>query len=146
MDFIKSLVDVVLHLDAHLADIIGRFGGVTYLILFGIVFCETGLVVAPFLPGDSLLFAAGTFAPFVAGVGSMRYSVFLAYNVIGGILWVVLLTLSGYFFGNIPVVRKNFSLVVIAIVVLSTVPVVLEYLKARRRPRPAIAHKPHVDG
>jgi membrane-associated protein len=224
MDVLKSLLDAVLHLDTHLADVIGRYGFLTHFILFAIVFCETGLVVTPFLPGDSLLFAAGTFAaigslnvafliallavaavlgdtvnywlgkkigprafggnvkflkqehlrtteefyerhgkktiilarfvpivrtfaPFVAGVGSMRYRVFLAYNVIGGIVWVVLLVLAGYFFGNIPVVRKNFSFVILAIIAVSTLPIVFEYVRARRRPRPMpVPHEPHVDG
>jgi membrane-associated protein len=223
MDVLKSLLDVVLHLDTHLADVIGRYGFLTHFILFAIVFSETGLVVTPFLPGDSLLFAAGTFAaigslnvafliallavaailgdtvnywlgkkigprafggkvkflklehlrtteefyerhgkktiilarfvpivrtfaPFVAGIGSMRYPVFLAYNVIGGIVWVVLLVLAGYFFGNIPVVRKNFSFVILAIIVVSTLPIVFEYVRARRRPRPApVPHEPHVE-
>jgi len=223
MQFLKSLVDLALHLDTHLAEVISRYGTLTHLILFAIVFCETGLVVTPFLPGDSLLFAAGTFAavgqlnvwfligllavaailgdtvnywlgkrvgprafggqvrflkqehlrtteefyekhgkktiilarfvpivrtfaPFVAGVGSMRYPVFLAYNVIGGVAWVLLLVLAGYFFGNIPVVRKNFSIVILAIIVISTLPILLEYVKARRRPRPApVTHQPHVE-
>ena len=212
--FVKAAWEYALHLDVHLAAVIARYGGLTHFILFAIVFCETGLVVTPFLPGDSLLFAAGTFAavgqlnvwfliallavaailgdtvnywfgkkigprafsgtvkllkqehlktteefyerhgkktiilarfvpivrtfaPFVAGVGSMRYPVFLAYNVIGGVAWVLLMVLAGYFFGNIPVVRKNFSIVILAIIAISTLPILLEYVKARRRPRPA---------
>lgn len=210
MDFLKAALDVVLHLDKHLADVIARYGTFTHVILFLIVFCETGLVVTPFLPGDSLLFAAGTFAalgqlnvfllagllaaaailgdtvnywagakigahafdgsirflkqehlrrtqefyerhgrktivlarfvpivrtfaPFVAGVGSMSYPVFLAYNVVGGLAWVALFVGAGYRFGNIPTVRKNFTLVILAIIVVSVLPIVLEYWKARRR-------------
>jgi membrane-associated protein len=212
LDFLKTVVDFVLHLDVHLADLIARYGTFTHLILFAIVFCETGLVIAPFLPGDSLLFATGTFAalgaldlwlvvglltaaailgdtvnywfgkkigprafsgrlrflkqehlrrteefyerhgkktiilarfvpiirtfaPFVAGVGSMQYRVFLLYNVVGGVVWVFLFVFAGYFFGNIPAVRKNFTLVILAIIVLSTLPIVFEYAKARRRSR-----------
>ena len=209
MELVKQLVDVFLHLDRHLAEIVRNYGTFTNVILFGIVFCETGLVVTPFLPGDSLLFTAGalaalgsldvwvlllslalaailgdtanywigkkigprafdgtlrflkeehlrkteafyekygrktiilarfvpivrTFAPFVAGVGSMTYGVFLAYNVIGGVLWVAICVFSGYFFGNIPLVKKNFSLVIIAIVLVSILPILWEAWKARR--------------
>ena len=210
MDLVKQLVDVFLHLDRHLAEVVRDYGTFTNVILFGIVFCETGLVVTPFLPGDSLLFTAGalaalgsldvwvlfltlalaavlgdtvnywigkkigprafagsirflkrehllkteafyekhgkktiilarfvpiirTFAPFVAGVGSMNYGVFLAYNVIGGVAWVAICVFAGYFFGNIPIVKQNFSLVILAIVVLSTVPIALEWWKSRRK-------------
>ncbi|MGH9867125.1 MAG: DedA family protein [Candidatus Polarisedimenticolia bacterium] len=209
-DWLQSLVDIFLHLDRHLTELTARFGVWTYLILFGIVFCETGLVVTPFLPGDSLLFAAGalagagafdvwvlmgvlivaavlgdtvnyqighyvgpkvftaghsrwfrkehldrthaffekyggktiviarfvpiirTFAPFVAGVGSMTYARFLAYNVVGGVLWVVSFVLAGYWFGSREFVKKNFSLVIVAIIILSILPGVWEYLRARR--------------
>jgi membrane-associated protein len=210
MDLLHFLVDFVLHLDTHLADIIARYGTGTYLILFLIVFCETGLVVTPFLPGDSLLFAAGTFAglgaldpyvlclllmaaalcgdnvnywvgryigprafsgaipwlrqdylartegfydrhggktvviarfipiirtfaPFVAGVGRMRYARFLSFSVGGAALWVGLFIFGGYLFGNIPVVRRNFSAVIVAIILISVLPVVVEAVKARRR-------------
>ena len=210
MDLVKQLVDVFLHLDRHLAEVVRDYGTFTNVILFGIVFCETGLVVTPFLPGDSLLFTAGalaalgsldvwvlfltlalaailgdtanywigkkigprafdgsirffkqdhlrkteafyekhgkktiilarfvpiirTFAPFVAGVGSMNYGVFLAYNVIGGALWVAICVFSGYFFGNIAAVKKNFSLVILAIIFVSTLPILWEAWKARRR-------------
>jgi membrane-associated protein len=203
-------VDVFLHLDRHLAEVVRDYGTFTNVILFGIVFCETGLVVTPFLPGDSLLFTAGalaalgsldvwvlfltlalaailgdtanywigkkigprafdgsirflkqdhllkteafyekhgkktiilarfvpiirTFAPFVAGVGSMSYGVFLAYNVIGGALWVAICVFSGYFFGNIAAVKKNFSFVILAIIFVSTLPILWEAWKARRR-------------
>ncbi len=210
MELIRQAVDVFLHLDTHLADIITRYGVWTNLILFLIVFAETGLVITPFLPGDSLLFAAGTFAalgsldpwvligllslaailgdtvnywvgayigpraftgeirwlkkeyldrthafyekhggktiilarfipiirtfaPFVAGVGAMTYARFVVYNVVGGIVWVTLFVLGGYFFGNLPAVRQNFTYVILAIIALSVLPIVLEYLKARRR-------------
>jgi membrane-associated protein len=207
-----------LHLDEVLPQVTSQYRGWTYLILFAIIFCETGLVVTPILPGDSLLFAAGyvaslpegqinvwllcavlivaavlgdtvnyhigkyvgprvlsgkvtrwlnpkhlekterffekygpktiilarfvpivrTFAPFVAGIGSMNYGRFLAYNVVGGITWVLSMTLAGYWFGNIPIVKKNFELVVIAIVVLSVMPAVWEVLVTRLWPKQAI--------
>ena len=208
---ITTLLDYVLHLDKHLNVIIQDYGVWTYLILFAIIFCETGLVVTPFLPGDSLLFAIGTFtalgsldlgvtvvllsiaailgdalnyaigyhvgprvfsrqgvrflnrdyldrthrfyerygaktiviarfvpiirtfAPFVAGIGRMSYARFALYNVAGGIGWIVSLTLAGYLFGNIPLVRKNFSLVIFAIIIISILPAVVEVLRQRRR-------------
>lgn len=213
MTFLYDLIDLFLHLDKHLSEIIENYGFWTYLILFIIIFCETGLVVTPFLPGDSLLFAAGafaalgaldirlllillivaaiagdtvnywignyigprafsgevrflkkeyldrthafyekhggktiilarfvpiirTFAPFVAGIGAMTYSRFITYNVVGGIVWVTLFTLAGYFFGNIPAVKHNFSLVILAIIFISVLPMVAEFLKARLRPEP----------
>jgi membrane-associated protein len=209
MDLIHSIVDLFLHLDRHLAEIIASYGGWTYLILFAVVFLETGIVATPFLPGDSLLFAAGTFAalgsldlgftilllsaaailgdtvnywigrkigprvfrenyrflnrrhlekthafyekhggktiviarflpiirtfaPFVAGIGTMSYRRFIAYNVVGGIAWVLGFVLLGYFFGNLPVVKQNFSLVILAIIVLSIMPIVIEWLRHRR--------------
>jgi membrane-associated protein len=209
MDLIHWFVDFFLHLDQHLAEVIQRYGTSTYALLFLIVFLETGLVVTPLLPGDSLLFAAGsfaglgilrfwplffllcaaailgdtvnyaigarlgprvfhypksrffnpehlkkthafyekyggktiiiarfvpivrTFAPFVAGIGAMSYARFLGYNVIGGVLWVSVCLFSGYFFGNLPLVKQNFSLVVIAIVFISLLPAVIEYLRHR---------------
>jgi membrane-associated protein len=213
MDLLRQFVDLFLHLDAHLSEVISAYGVWTYAILFLIVFLETGVVVTPFLPGDSLLFAAGTFAalgaldvrilfvlltlaaiigdtlnyaignyigpraftgqfrllkrehlertqafydrhggktiilarfvpivrtfaPFVAGVGTMHYARFISYNVVGAVTWVALFTFGGYFFGNIPVVRANFTLVILAIVGLSVLPMVLEYLRSRRA-RPA---------
>ncbi|HSU83548.1 MAG TPA: DedA family protein [Thermoanaerobaculia bacterium] len=218
MQILKGLLDFVLHLDKHLSPIIHEYGAWTYLLLFAIVFCETGLVVTPFLPGDSLLFAAGafaangslsvwvlaaaliaaailgdtanywighflghrllnarrrvikpehlaytheffekyggktviiarfvpivrTFAPFVAGLGSMSYGRFMSYNVIGGTAWVLLCTFAGYWFGNLPFVQKNFSLVVLMIIFLSLLPAVWEVVQARRRARrsPAVA-------
>jgi membrane-associated protein len=212
MDLILGFIDFFLHLDVHLAEIIRDYGFWTYLILFAIIFAETGFVVTPFLPGDSLIFAAATlaalhpdvlnpvfiflllsfaaiigdsvnyaighaigprvfredvrflkreyldrtheffekyggntiilarfmpivrtFAPFVAGVGAMTYGKFLLFNIIGGILWVGLFTVLGYFFGNIEIVRENFSLVIIAIVILSVLPPIYEVLKARSK-------------
>lgn len=209
MELLSGLVDILLHLDRYLADIIGRFGLWTYLLLFLVVFLETGVVVTPFLPGDSLLFAAGTFAglgvldplvlvvslsvaavlgdtanywvgryigprafgggirwlrqdhlrrteqfyqrhggktivlarfipiirtfaPFVAGVGRMHYPRFLGYNVGGGMFWVILFVLGGTFFGNLPVVRANFSLVVLGIILVSVLPLLVEVLRAWR--------------
>jgi membrane-associated protein len=208
MDTIKFLIDLFLHLDTYLADIISQYGTWTYAILFFVIFMETGFVVTPFLPGDSLLFAAGTFAalgslniwllffllsgaailgdtvnytighylgdraynikwikkeyldkthaffekhggktiflarfvpivrtfaPFVAGIGHMSYGYFISYNFIGGIVWVALFTFAGYFFGNIPFVRDNFEFVIIAIILISVVPIGIEWWKARRQ-------------
>lgn len=210
MQIILNFIDFFLHLDEHLSVIIADYGTWTYLILFIIVFCETGLVVTPLLPGDSLLFAAGTFAalgslnpvylflllsaaailgdtvnysignyigprafsgeirflkkeyldrthefyerhggktiilarfvpivrtfaPFVAGVGSMTYRYFVTYNIVGGIAWVAIFTFGGYFFGNIPIVKENFTLVIMAIIFISILPPIFEYFKERRR-------------
>lgn len=207
MEFLKSAIDLFLHLDEYLQTIITTYGAWTYGILFVVIFIETGLVVMPFLPGDSLLFAAGTFAalgsfnvwglvgllavaavlgdavnysighylgdraynikwikkeyleqthaffekhggkaiflarfvpivrtfaPFVAGIGKMSYSYFATYNIVGGISWVTIFTLLGFFFGNIPFVKKNFELVIIAIILISIVPMIYEWWKARR--------------
>lgn len=211
MDFLKTTIDFFLHLDKHLAEIIAQYGTWTYAILAAIVFAETGLVILPLLPGDSLLFAAGafaalgslnpwilffllalmavvgdtvnywvgaaigpraftgeirwlkreymdrthafferhggktiilarfvpiirTFAPFVAGVGTMSYPRFLAYNVIGGVVWVGLFVWAGYFFGNLPVVRDNFSLVILFIIGISVIPIIVGIVRERRRP------------
>ncbi len=213
MDLLRRIVDFFLHLDQHLSQVISEYGVWTHLILFLIVFCETGLVVTPFLPGDSLLFAAGTFAalgaldlwllvvllivaailgdtvnywvgacigprafrgdirflrkeyldrthafyekhggktiilarfvpiirtfaPFVAGVGAMSYGKFITYNVVGAVLWVGLFVPAGYFFGNITVVRENFTLVILAIIAISVLPIAVEALRAWRS-RPA---------
>jgi membrane-associated protein len=210
MDLFELAVDFIIHLDRYLEVIIKTFGIWSYLILFLVIFMETGLVVTPFLPGDSLLFAAGalaaigafdviplffllmfaailgdtanywighyigprvfnekirflkreylektqafyekhggktillarfvpivrTFAPFVAGVGKMRYGYFISYNVFGGILWVAIFIFAGFFFGNIPLVKDNFSFVIIAIVLISVMPAVYEYLKERSK-------------
>ena len=209
MELIKSFLDFFLHLDDHLRQIILDYQGWTYLILFLIIFIETGLVIWPFLPGDSLLFAAGTFAatgelnlaallillfvaavagdtvnyyigkyfgdkmlgfkfrgknivkeqhmekthnfyekhgtktiilarfvpivrtfaPFVAGIGKMNYSKFITYNIVGGFIWVFSLTLLGYFFGNIPIVAKNFEIVVLGIIGISVLPIFFEFAK-----------------
>ncbi|HEY9383675.1 MAG TPA: DedA family protein [Gemmatimonadales bacterium] len=209
MDFLRSALDFFLHLDRHLAEITAQYGTWTYAILAGIVFCETGLVVTPFLPGDSLLFTAGaiaalgsldtwllnlllflavlagdnvnywvgrfigpraftgefrffrkehlqrthafferhggrtvvlarfvpivrTFTPFVAGIGAMSYPRFLAYSVGGGALWVTAFLWAGYYFGNLPAVRANFSLVVLGIIVVSVLPIAIGILRDRR--------------
>jgi membrane-associated protein len=217
---IAKIIDIALHLDRYLSAIIQQYGAWTYGILFFVVFVETGFVVMPFLPGDSLLFAAGTFAalkalniylllgllaaaaiigdtvnywvghylgpkvfhneksrifkkeyldrthaffekyggktiiiarfvpivrsfaPLVAGIGRMSYGKFIAYNVVGGVGWVLLLTGAGYFFGNIPVVRKNFSIVILAIIVISTIPAVTETLRHRAKKAPDPAGPP----
>jgi membrane-associated protein len=213
MDTLAHALDLFLHLDVHLAEWASLLGPWLYGLLFLIVFCETGLVVTPFLPGDSLLFAAGalcalagsglhvgalapllvlaavggdavnyavgsylgpavftsersrlfnrrhlerthefyaryggktiflarfvpivrTFAPFVAGIGSMRYSHFAAYNATGGIAWVTSFLLAGYWFGQIPTVKRNFHIVILAIIAISVTPMLVEYLRARRR-------------
>lgn len=242
MELIKYFIDIFLHLDSYLSLIIVSFGVLTYLILFLVIFCETGLVVTPFLPGDSLLFAAGafsakgvlklyvaggaaaaaagapglpapdgafietlkvldvnllvvlliiaaflgdtlnfhigayigpkvfsaessrllnkkhlerthefyerhggktiiiarfvpiirTFAPFVAGIGKMTYLRFISYNVIGGVVWVAAFIYAGYFFGNIPFVKKNFTMVIMAIIIISVMPAVFEFIRAKR--------------
>ncbi len=207
MDFI----DLFIHLDDHLNTLVQTCGSWTYLVLFLIVFCETGLVFTPFLPGDSLLFAVGTlaavgildiqgtllvlsaaaisgdsanygighllaprvfghekipflkqeylertekffekyggktiiiarfvpiirtFAPFLAGVGAMRYRRFLLYNVTGGLLWVFVLTLAGYYFGTLKFVKENFSLVILGIIIVSILPGVIEFLRHRKK-------------
>lgn len=211
MESINYFIDLFLHLDKHLNDLIVIYGMWSYAVLFLIIFAETGLVFTPFLPGDSLLFAAGalaatgafnlpllfvllvvaaifgdtvnywvgdyfglklfkkenarflkkeyldrthkfyekhggktiiiarfvpivrTFAPFVAGVGSMTYFKFISYNVIGGIVWVALFVFGGYFFGNLPFVKSNFSVVIIAIILISILPGVVEYFRNSRR-------------
>ncbi len=213
MDIINQFIDLILHLDKHLVELLQQYGTWTYAILFLIIFCETGLVITPFLPGDSLLFAIGTlaaqggldifltfillsiaaiigdtvnywigyhigpkvfasetsrwlnrkhlqrthefyekyggktiiiarfmpivrtFAPFVAGIGKMSYGKFVLYNVVGGIVWIGAFLIAGYWFGNIEIVRQNFSLVIIAIIIISVMPAVIEYLRARRAAR-----------
>lgn len=209
MQLIQMTIDFILHIDTHLSAIVQNYGMWSYAVLFLIVFCETGLVVLPFLPGDSLIFAAGalvsvssmniftlllvlmaaaiigdtvnyeigkllgrglyenqnikfikkeyldktnsfydkhggktiilarfvpiirTFAPFVAGMGKMHYSKFISYNIIGGITWVALFTLMGYFFGNLPAVQHNFTLVIFAIILVSVLPGAFAYLKSK---------------
>jgi membrane-associated protein len=210
MDLIMQFIDIVLHLDVYLDTVIRQYGFWTYLILFLIIFSETGFVVTPFLPGDSLLFAAGTlagigslhvgylftllsiaavagnivnyqigyfmgprvfrkesglffkreyldrtnrfyarygaitiviarflpiirtFAPFVAGIGRMAYWRFSLYNVVGSIAWTTVFVIGGYYFGNIPVVKQNFTLVILAIIILSVLPSIIGFLKARK--------------
>ena len=210
MEFFSFIIDFILHIDQHLTELAAQYGVWIYGILFLIIFCETGLVVMPLLPGDSLLFAAGsiaaigkmnihlmvvlliiaailgdavnfmigkyfgeklfanpnskifkqshlqktqqfyakhggktiilarfipivrTFAPFVAGMGHMTYHHFLAYNVIGGVLWVTIFSYLGYFFGNLPIVKDNLSLVLIAIIVLSILPGIIEIIRHKR--------------
>ena len=211
MELITHYINIFLHLDHYLSSIIQQYGFWTHLILFCIIFCETGLVVTPFLPGDSLLFATGTFAargeleltvvlallsvaaiagdtinywfgflagpkmlerekirwvkkeyldrthqfyekyggktiilarfipiirtfaPFVAGIGTMAYPRFLLYNIMGGTFWVVAMTLLGFFFGNIPIVKENFSFVIVVIIVISILPAVIEAFRQRRQ-------------
>jgi membrane-associated protein len=211
MEFLTAAIEFFLHLDKYLGGIIQNYGAWTYLILFTIVFCETGLVVAPFLPGDSLLFAAGafaatgvlsplwlflllstaaiagdtvnywigyyvgpgilqkkkirfikkeyldrthhfyekygsqtiviarfvpiirTFAPFVAGIGFMPYRRFSIYNIAGGIAWVAIFIFGGYYFGNLPVVKNNFSIVIVAIIVISVLPAIIGFLQQRKK-------------
>ena len=211
MDFIHKIIDLFIHLDKHLAAIIQHYGVWTYLILFLIIFCETGLVVTPLLPGDSLLFAAGafaaagafkvewlffllwfaavagdnlnywigyhigpkifhkenvrflnkkyldrshqfyekyggktiiiarfmpiirTFSPFIAGIAKMTYFRFLAYDIFGGALWIGIFVFGGYYFGNIPAVKRNFTLVILAIIIISVMPAVIEYFRHRMK-------------
>jgi membrane-associated protein len=207
-----EIIDLFLHLDVHLAEFVGRYGIWVYGLLFAIIFAETGLVVTPFLPGDSLLFAAGaiaatgaldvrllflllagaailgntvnysighfigprvfradethpllnrqhldrahaffekyggmavvltrfvpiirTFVPFVAGAGAMRYSAFALFNIFGGVLWVGVCLGAGYAFGNVPVVKNNFSLVAIGIVAVSLIPMIVEWVRHKRK-------------
>jgi membrane-associated protein len=213
---LQELIDFILHIDARLTELVAEYGAWVYGLLFAIVFAETGLVIAPFLPGDSLLFAAGglaatgaldirvvvvllivaaiagdavnysvgrylgprmfhaddsagvlhrllnrhhldrahefferhggkavvlarfvpivrTFVPFVAGAGAMRYSVFAFYNVAGALLWVAVCVGAGYVFGNVPIVKNNFTVVALGIVAVSLIPVLLEYLKYRKK-------------
>ena len=208
MEFLKTLIDFFIHLDVHLNEIIQNYGIWTYAILFLIIFMETGFVVTPFLPGDSLLFAAGTFAglglldpfllfalltiaavigdavnykignvigsrvfekdyrflnrshlekterfyekhggktivlarfvpivrtfaPFIAGVGTMKYSKFVVYNISGALIWTSLFIFVGYFFGNLPFVKHNFEIVIMSIIFISVLPMVIEYVRER---------------
>jgi membrane-associated protein len=155
-----ELIDFLLHVDTYLLKIVSEYGRWIYGVLFAVVFAETGLIVTPFLPGDSLLFAAGaiaahefferhggkaivlgrfmpivrTFVPFVAGVAEMSYPAFAFYNMSGAALWVGLCLGAGYVFGNVPVVKENFSLVALGIVAVSLLPMVIEYVRYRARP------------
>ena len=213
MDFLLNTFEYIFHFDKHLSLIIQNFGAWTYLILFAIIFAETGFVVTPFLPGDSLLFATGafsavgaldvnyiflvlaaaailgdtvnyaigkffghaliaagngrfvkkeyidkthrffekyggrtivlarfvpiirTFAPFVAGIGNMNYFHFLVYNVTGGLAWVAIFIYGGFYFGNMPIVKENFTIVIFAIIILSILPAVIEVLRHRKATR-----------
>ncbi len=210
MELLKLAFDFVLHIDTYLDVILKEYGTLAYIILFIIIFAETGLVVTPFLPGDSLLFAIGaiaargdldiyliiflliiaailgdtvnyrvgmffkdrilkgeklrfikeshlektkefydryggktiiigrfipiirTFAPFVAGIGTMEYRHFIMYNVVGGVIWILIFTIAGFYFGNLPMIRKNFTLVIFAIIILSILPAVIEYIRSKR--------------
>ena len=211
MDLIKTVIGFALHLDKHLGAIIQTYGAWTYSLLFLVIFCETGLVVIPFLPGDSILFAAGafaavgslkvnwlfillviavivgdntnywigrfigpkvfhkdearflnkkyldrthqfyekhggktiiiarfipiirTFTPFIAGIGKMAYWRFLAYSITGGISWIFIFIFGGYYFGNIPLIKQNFSLVIFVIIIISIMPAIIEFLRQRRK-------------
>ena len=211
MEILTSFIEIVLHLDAHLLVLVQQYGMWVYAILFAIIFSETGLVIAPFLPGDSLLFVAGalcgmgsldlqillpllmlaafggdntnywvgrllglrlvnspkqrfikhehlekthlffekhggktilfarflpiirTFAPFVAGIGTMSYRLFLMFSALGSMAWIGSLTLAGYFFGNIPVIKNNLTLMIVGIIFISFIPAILEYIKHRRQ-------------
>lgn len=211
MDMLLNFIDIFIHLDQHLSLLIQNFGGWAYLIVFLVIFCETGLVVTPILPGDSLLFGLGafaamgalkvewlfvmlsiaaiagdtvnymighyvgprvfaressrflkkeylerthrfyekyggktiviarfvpiirTFAPFVAGIGSMSYARFIVYNIVGGISWIAVFIFGGYYFGNLSIVKRNFTLVIFAIIFISILPGVIEYVRQRRQ-------------
>lgn len=217
MEFFQFIIDFILHIDTHLADMVAQYGTLIYAILFLIIFCETGLVVTPFLPGDSLLFVAGalaalegndvnvhllvallivaailgdgvnyfigrffgeklfrnpdskifkqsyldkthafyakhggktiilarfvpiirTFAPFVAGMGKMHYSYFVTYNIVGGIVWVALFSYAGYFFGGLDYVQKNLKILIVAIIFVSIIPIIVEFLKAKLKKKTA---------
>jgi len=211
IELIKELISFIMHIDVHLEEIIREFGNLSYFVLFAIVFVETGVVIFPFLPGDSLLFASGTlaaamgafdmwilipvflaaailgdtmnyhighkvgtsippnsflgrvvkkermeaaekffnthggktiviarfmpfirtFIPFVAGASKMKYSYFIMYNIVGAVLWVFSCTLLGYYFGNIPIIKDNFSMVLILIILISVIPAVIGVIKSK---------------
>jgi membrane-associated protein len=213
MEYIQFLIDFILHIDVHLAELVAQYGTWIYVILFVIIFCETGLVITPFLPGDSLLFVAGalasletndvnvhiivisliiaaiigdgsnyfigkffgkqlfknpdskifkqsyldkthafyekhggktiilarfvpiirTFAPFVAGMGKMQYSYFVAYNIIGGIAWVCIFTYAGYLFGGLEFVQKNLKILIVAIIIISILPAIIEIIRNKQK-------------
>ena len=123
MEFLTQFLDIVLHLDKHLALMVQQYGLWIYGILFFIIFAETGFVVTPFLPGDSLLF--------VAGIGSMSYAKFTLFNLIGALSWVVSLCLAGYWLGNIPWVKTNLSLIIVGIIISSLIPLGIGYVKSK---------------
>ena len=122
----EFIIDFILHIDQYMISIVQEYHLWTYAILFLIIFCETGLVVTPFLPGDAL-----SFAPFVAGMGKMHYYYFMLYNVTGGLVWVALFCYAGYFFGDLPFVQQNLKLLVVAIIIISILPAVIEVLRVR---------------
>lgn len=217
MEIIQKIIDFVLHMERYLGLILDKYHSWTFLLLFFVIFMETGFVVTPFLPGDSLIFAAGafaglgylhvgvlfvifavaaiagdtvnywighyigprafsgnvrflkkeyldrthvffekyggktiilarfipiirTFAPFVAGVGEMSYGKFIVYNIVGGLAWVALFTFLGYFFGNLPIVKNNFAFVIIAIILLSLLPAIIEFVRSRKMPHTEVEH------
>jgi len=163
MELIKSLIDFVLHIDVHLVEIVNNYQAWTYLILFFIIFAETGLVVTPFLPGDSLLFAAGaivskyrgktiiyarfipiirTFAPFVAGIGMMSYGRFMIYNIAGSVAWVTSFLFLGYYFGGLPVIKENFTYVIFVIIFVSLLPALIGVIRQNMKPKVAEVDKP----
>jgi len=220
IDFIEKFIDILIHVDRYISQFIDQFGTWTYLVIFFVIFAETGLVVTPFFPGDSLLFAAGaiaaigdlniislflllslaaflgnlsnywigykvgpeifkkeksrlfnknyldrthefyekhgsitiviarfmpfirTFAPFVAGIGKMTYFKFMIYSLVGSVMWVALFLFGGYYFGNISVVKENFSLVIIAIIVISLIPAGISYIHSRKSSKASAAREP----
>ena len=148
----EFILDFILHIDQYMISIVQDYHTWAYAILFIIIFCETGLVVTPFLPGDSLLFVAGAISAlpgmpidihilvlilfaaavlFVAGMGKMHYYYFMIYNLIGGAIWVVLFCYAGYFFGDLPFVQENLKLLIIAIIFISILPAIIEILRAK---------------
>ncbi|MGL6297555.1 MAG: DedA family protein [Methanobacteriaceae archaeon] len=208
MDIASHLLDIILHLDVFIGDVVNTLGAYSYLLIFAVIFCETGLVITPFLPGDSLIFVIGTlsamgilnpvisiiililaailgdtvnyhigkflgpkmfhtdskylkkeyiikahnfyekhggitiiiarfipiirtFAPFVAGIGTMPYKKFLAFNIIGAVLWVFIAFFAGYLFGNIPFVKDNFSIFIVVVVVVSALPMIYHWIKEK---------------
>jgi membrane-associated protein len=218
MSLVTSFIDIILHLDKHISWLLDKFGHTSYLILFIVIFMETGFVFTPFLPGDSLIFAVGTFAalgyfniwlllglialaavlgdsvnyavghfigmklfekerrfikkhhltktqsffdkhggktiiiarfvpivrtfaPFLAGVGRMKYFKFLSYNILGGFLWVCAFLFAGYFFGNIPFIKNNFSLAILGVIIISMIPVIIELIKHHNENKKALKNK-----
>ena len=125
MELLTAFIDIVLHLDAHLLALTQQYGMWVYAILFLIIYCETGLVVTPFLPGDSLLF--------VAGIGLMRYRLFMLFSALGSLAWIGSLTVAGYFFGNIPIIKNNLTLMILGIIVISFLPAIREFIRHRKQ-------------
>src|SRR4030066_121287 len=144
MNLLTKLPEIFFHLDKYLDILIKDFGVYSYVILFFVIFMETGFVVTPFLPGDSILFASGAFAAlgslnviyvfiilFIAGVGIMKYPKFILFNILGGFLWTAVFIFAGYYFGNIDFVKNNFEIVVLAIVFISIIPMIIEVVKSK---------------